>query len=409
MHDSSFSPRVWVVSLVIFLPLFFLYEWGFTTGTLWVTLGAIGFGMTAAFVSYLARPTVLQTVAFMRTQYLANRARICGDFDAEERLCTLAVEQAEDSVRNRDYRLGTALAQLGELYRTQGRLADAEPLFLRAIAHCEAAAVRGPLATLARRNAVVVTTNLFSLYINQGRFAEAERLCDAVDAAFKSDRSAGPLHKSVGLYNRGQVLAGQGRLDEAEALTQKALTLIGPSRTADKSSLAVGLAGLAERCRRLGRLEEAETLARQAVAEGEKCVFGPQHPIQTRFLSVLAEIRRAQGQIDEAEKLCMQAQALTEKAFGPGHFRLDGCLATLARIRIAQGRHEAAAELLHRCVGILDKAVVPTHPDLVARRTEYAQVLRLLGRHEDAARWERGEPDVPVLQPVGTSLLVHKE
>jgi RNA polymerase sigma factor (sigma-70 family) len=32
---------------------------------------------------------------------------------------------------------------------------------------------------------------------------------------------------------------------------------------------------------------------------------------------------------------------VTEKAFGPGHFRLDGCLATLVRIRVAQGRLQA--------------------------------------------------------------------
>jgi tetratricopeptide (TPR) repeat protein len=401
MHDSSSSLRVWVISSVIFLPLFFWYMWGFTPGTQWVIFGAVAFAMTAAFVSYLARPTVWQTLAFMRTQYRAHRARISGNFAAEEKLCKLAVEQAEESVRNRDYRLGTALARLGEVYRTQGRLSKAEPLFLNAIAHCESAAARGPLATLAKRNAIVATTNLVGLYLNQGRLGEAERHCDAVDAAFSSDRSAGKLHKAVALYNRGQVLAGRGRLDEAESLTREALALIGPMGAVDKASLAIVLAGLAEICRRLGRLDEAMPLGRQAVEEGEKSVFGPQHPLQTRFLSVLAEILRMQGRVDEAEKMCTRAQELTENAFGSDHFRLDGCLATLARIRVTQGQQEAAAELLHRCVGLLEKAGVSTHPDLVARRAEYAQVLQALGQNHEAAQQERLMQPTPVLEPAG--------
>jgi hypothetical protein len=142
---------------------------------------------------------------------------------------------------------------------------------------------------------------------------------------------------------------------------------------------------------------------------GEKSAFGPNHVVQSRFLNILAEILRAGGRLEESEKLCLRSQTLTEKAFGPNHVRLDGCLGTLARIRVAQGRHREAADFLKRCLGILDKALVPTHPDLLARRAEYAEELRLLGRSDEAAYWAQMTGDVPVLQPVAVSSLVHKQ
>jgi len=66
-----------------------------------------------------------------------------------------------------DPEVGTLLNNLAELYRVQGRYAEAEPLYKRALAISEKAL--GP----DHPNVGIPLSNLALLYQDQGRYAEA--------------------------------------------------------------------------------------------------------------------------------------------------------------------------------------------------------------------------------------------
>jgi tetratricopeptide (TPR) repeat protein len=345
--------------------------------------------VTVPVVAYLARQDVREALGLIFTLYRAHRAIFRGDFAQAEGYFGKAVSQAEACHTKRDTYLGTILCELGDLYRQQGRLADAEPVLQRALRHFEEVEWSEPAdGVKARRNRALAWCQLAALYINQGRFDEAEFLCRDVLAVVDDDPAARPEHMAVALHNLALALAGRGNYAEAERLSREAIARIPRQVERGTISACIVLSCLADLCCRRGRPDEAEPLARRAVASFEKTVFGRNHPHLARFLNILAEVVREQGNLEEAESVCLRSQALLETSFGPEHPRLDSCLVTLARIRIAQSRLAEAEPLLRRCLAILDKTVVAEHPERWMRRQELAALLRQLGRTEEAVKWE---------------------
>src|SRR6266852_2759637 len=104
--------------------------------------------------------------AHMSTGEIANRA---GDYRTAAAGYEAALREAE-SFGASDPRLATTLNDLAELYKTQGRLADAEPLYRRVLGIREK--VLGP----DHPDVGTSFNNLAVLYKTQGRFAEAEPL-----------------------------------------------------------------------------------------------------------------------------------------------------------------------------------------------------------------------------------------
>ena len=340
-------------------------------GDVWIGSCFVLLIVAVPIVTYLCRATVRAELPIIYNLWTGNRAIIRADFVRAEDRCRKALARADTLESNRDLSLGMALSHLGAIYRTQGRLAEAELAFKEAVSHFGEA--RPPRRTH-RTNALL---HLAAVYISQGRLTEAEPLCHEI-LAVSDNGPASRETKATALLNLGQIRAGRENYPEAEHLTRQALDLLTQQVERGQPAGCIALVFLADLCRRQGRLSEAEPLARRAVMRAEKSLYGPQHPTLWRYLNVLAEILRLQGRLGEAEALCQRSQALIEKAFGTEHLGLDGCLATLARIRMAQGRHAEAEPLLRRCVAILEQAVVPEHPERIARIEEYANLQRRL-------------------------------
>jgi tetratricopeptide (TPR) repeat protein len=100
---------------------------------------------------------------------------------------------------------------LGILYRDQGKLAEAERMFLRAL---------GPdhISTLSTVN------NLGVLYRDQGKLAEAERMF--LRALAGSEKALGPDHISTldTVHALGILYRDQGKTEEAKTMFQRAVS-----------------------------------------------------------------------------------------------------------------------------------------------------------------------------------------
>jgi CHAT domain-containing protein len=112
-----------------------------------------------------------------------------------------------------------SLNNLALLYSTQGRYAEAEPLYLRALAIDEKTLGPYHRATAANLN------NLGALYYNQGRYAEAEPLY--LRALAIREKTLGPEHPdtAASLHDLAFLYGTQGRYAEALTLVRRATNI----------------------------------------------------------------------------------------------------------------------------------------------------------------------------------------
>ncbi len=143
--------------------------------------------------------------------------------------------------------------------------------------------------------------NLAWVYSAQGRAAEAEPLYKRALAI--AEQALGPDHPEIGthLHNLAALYRTQGRLAEAELLLKRALA-IGEKAAPDHPHVAKALNNLAELYRVQGRYAEAEALYKRALILGEK-VLGPDHPDVGTYLSNFAGLRVSQEDWSDAVTL----------------------------------------------------------------------------------------------------------
>ncbi|HEX8118250.1 MAG TPA: tetratricopeptide repeat protein [Pyrinomonadaceae bacterium] len=145
-------------------------------------------------------------------------AAVKGDYGEAERNYLAAVAEAEKHGPKNPY-LAHSLSELGRVKYEQGKYAEAEPLYKRAIAIDEEVSKDASLA--------VVLNNLAELYRTQARYAEAEPLLKRAISVF--EKSLGPNHPNVGvaLENYAVVLRGLNRNAEAAAAEARARAIQG--------------------------------------------------------------------------------------------------------------------------------------------------------------------------------------
>jgi tetratricopeptide (TPR) repeat protein len=173
------------------------------------------------------------------------------------------------------------LNNLSTLYDTQGRYADAEPLFKRSLAIQE--------KSLGPDHPFVATSlkNLAFLYQNQGRYSDAEPLC--LRSLAIREKSFGPDHPDVAnlLNNLAGLYYVEARYSDAEPLFKRSLGIFEKALSPDHPEVANSLNNLARLYREQGRWPEALPLVRAATERGYVNRSVPVH------LSVLLGAKRA--------------------------------------------------------------------------------------------------------------------
>ena len=176
----------------------------------------------------------------------------------------------------------------------QGQYADAEKAWIAALEEAEKFGPRDPrLATS--------LNNLAILYDAQGKYAETEPLYKRALAI--AEKTLGPDHLQVAIFlnNLADLYRLQGRYAESEPLSKRALAIekvLGP----DHPQAATTLNNLALLYQDQGQYEEAELLYKRSLAIREKAL-GPHHPEVATSLNNLAALYDAQGRYEEAEPL----------------------------------------------------------------------------------------------------------
>jgi tetratricopeptide (TPR) repeat protein len=201
---------------------------------------------------------------------------------------------------------------LAELYRSQGRYEEAEPLYKQALTlYQKLLGDRHP-------DVAIIINNLAVLYKSQGRYEEAEPLYK--QALALKQELLGDRHLSVAtsINNLAVLYDSQGRYEEAEPLYKQALSLIQELLGARHPDVATSINNLAFLYSSQGRYEEAEPLLKQALALRQE-LLGDRHPNVAISLNNLAALYDSQGRYEEAEPLYLKALEIMEVSLGMEH------------------------------------------------------------------------------------------
>ena len=205
----------------------------------------------------------------------------------------------------------TSLNNLADLYDSQGKYDDAEPLYKRALAVKEE--VLGPM----HPDTATSLNNLADLYESQGKYDDAEPLYKRALAV--REEVLGPMHPDTATSLNNL----------ADLYTTRANTMT-RSRSTNGHWRLGGSIGTHASCHgdvaeqpgaslhNQGKYDDAEPLYKRALAVREE-VLGPMHPDTATSLNNLAHLYDSQGKYDDAEPLLKRALTIYEEKLGPTH------------------------------------------------------------------------------------------
>ncbi|KAI9685462.1 MAG: hypothetical protein M1822_004593 [Bathelium mastoideum] len=247
-----------------------------------------------------------------------------------------------------------ALHNMGNLFKDQGKLAEAEAMYTRALQGTEEAL--GPKHT----STLDTVNNLGLLYADQGKLAEAEAMYTR--ALRGREEALGPKHTStlMTVNNLGNLYADQGKLAKAEAMYTRALQgkeeALGPKHTSTLDTVNnLGLLYADQ-----GKLAEAEAMYTRAL-QGYEEALGPKHTSTLMTVNNLGNLYADQGKLAKAEAMYTRALQGYEEALGPKHTSTLMTVNNLGSLYADQGKLAEAEAMYTRALQGREEALGPKH------------------------------------------------
>ena len=278
--------------------------------------------------------------------------------------------------------LADSLSHLGELEYWQADYAAAENSYREAIANeSELRATAQNRATLARS-----LHGLGEVLASQGRDADAEQAFrKALDI---QRRVLGPAHADIArtLQDLALVLDDAGDLNAAIPMMREAVNM---QRALNGSQsdpgLALAIHNLAELLYEDGNYGGAEQLYTEALAMRHR-LLGDKHPLIAGTLSSLGLVRQARGDLSGAEAMFREALAIQQQTLGEVHPDVAATLNNLAFVQYARGDRPSALANEREALRILRQLFPGDHPEVARIENRIGSWLTDAGQYEEAGQ-----------------------
>ena len=259
------------------------------------------------------------------------------------------------------------------LLRDTNRLAEAEPLYRRALKIDEAS--YGP----DHPEVAADLNNLAILLRDTNRLGEAEPLYRRALAIWRKEPRAG----SSASGDRPQQSRAFPQTDEP---TRRGRAALSPRARHPRKKLRAGSSRRGEEPRYPRgpfSSHEPPRRGRAALSPGDKIAekgLGPDHPSVAISLSNFAGLLLATNRLAEAEALFRRALKIDETSYGPDHPNVAIRLNNLASLFYATNRLAEAEPLVRRSLPIFETSLGPDHPTTATVRRNLAALLAALGK-----------------------------
>lgn len=267
-------------------------------------------------------------------------------------------------------------ANLGTLLRAEGRFPQAESVLLDSLRRAESLDSAGSGESLEWARAA---SGLGSLYLAWQQFRKAESFALRAQAVLEKRLEPGNPESVNNSSIIGSIYLEQGRFDEAEALLRASLEHAGP-RLATRTYNELAVMAMRKR-----QFDEAESLELQALETNRRLSAVP-GPLTATITDNLAQICFLEKRYVEAEQHYRDAISIWEATLGKQHPDTGKAYMNLAEFYHARGRESGAEELYRRAAGILEPVYGKDHPLVLVAHNQLADVLRAEGRYSEAEK-----------------------
>ncbi|CUS13410.1 unnamed protein product, partial [Tuber aestivum] len=234
------------------------------------------------------RATGLRAVSRLLPKYEYKRCNICAAYMSHALIRRCILLREADKERDWNGENLSRIILLGAVYFYQGRVKEAEVMFLKALEDVENS------SGSEHPNTLMAVNNLAHVLRKQGKYEESEvmnrRALEGYEKCFGSDHP----DTLMAVNNLALVLWEQGRYEESEVMNRRALEGWKKCFGLDHPDTLIAVNNLAVVLMDQGRYEESEAMNRRALEGYEKC-FGSDHPNTLAAVSNLSGVLGYQG------------------------------------------------------------------------------------------------------------------
>lgn len=278
--------------------------------------------------------------------------------------------------------LARELLRLGELYRQQGRAAQAQECFE------ESTALRQRLLGDTHPDTRASRSALAALLRDSGRLREARAQYELLVEHCTQDAGAEHAETLAARSGLAATLAGLDEFQRALALHEQVVDacerLHGPGHIVTLDALA----GQARTLARQGEYSRAR-MVYERVLDGRQRILGTEHEDTLRCTQQLATLLRDMGDLGNARKLQELVVRVRERQAGLDAAATLQAREALAEIFAAQGDLSAVREMQQSLATARERRLGSEHPDTLSILLRLASTLSEQGELEEARRLQQ--------------------
>ncbi len=281
------------------------------------------------------------------------------------RLFLEALQEAQ-AFGQKDLRLAPIYNNLALIAFVRNNYIASESMYEKAIAVVEGA--RGPEDPLL----LPILENLTRLYVKQWSFNQAIQTSQRICAI--REKKPGPDSPETALS-----------LNQLATLYLDSVRLLPHSGDSTSDDVAKLPSPENASLNDAARLQKADELYRRVLAIQEKN-FGGANSRLVDTLQNLGEVQHDQGDGEKAEQSYTRAARIIDESFGRDDLKLASPLQHIADLKSEQEAYPQAEEFYKRALQIREKRLGENDPALVSLLTGYAAVLEKTNRHDEARK-----------------------
>jgi tetratricopeptide (TPR) repeat protein len=272
--------------------------------------------------------------------------------------------------------LEIAMRNLGAVYCSEGRFAEAIPLYQEAIRLREARAGLGDLGLLASLQGLAL------VYVDSGDLRHSRSIANRALAIGRLHHDEQSADAASGFLALGSMLAAQGKLSEAKSWMEAALRVRNLLYGAESADSADALMNLADVYRRERRFEDAARSYGQALENYRQSTKAER---AAWAMSGLGDSLSARHRYHEAGEMFEGALAILERDASHDIPEIGEIKTELAALRVAEKRTGEAATLYREGLEILEPALGSENPRLLPALESYSKTLHAQKDYVSAA------------------------
>jgi tetratricopeptide (TPR) repeat protein len=283
-------------------------------------------------------------------------------------------------------KLSSAMSRLAQLCRAQGKLEEAESVYLKALT----------IAEQNKDNKVAYAQNLCALsgvYLSKGELGQSEGLLKKAASVYADAFGASNGYSRLCNAALSLVCHKQGKKGEADGYFEQSRLEKGADGKAESQSDLRALLELVQGYYAQGRMADVETLLQESLL-GQEEEYWPDDPCVASIWQNRGELFRAQGRFTDAESCFKQALELRRKVLDNAHPEVAITAMSLATMYLSQNRCAEAEPALKCALQVRVRAFGVENPAVAACIETYVALLKRTKRGAIASKLEARARDI---------------